>query len=194
LPEPKYWHLDFGLEPFGKQGYRNWSPLLVSIPGKWKQRPGELEPTNPNVAQKRNSFGKYAITAGYVCAGTHMKTYTRLTTMEAANESARHAVNAILKDALGDGYATPCTIWPIEEREPRDFAFLRELDKRLYEKGLDHFIEILDADELIGRALSGTHKNRIDPLDPFAVLTELDKAIRRFSGDVFPLTHERTDP
>ncbi|HNH48119.1 MAG TPA: hypothetical protein PKY30_13845, partial [Myxococcota bacterium] len=32
----------------------------------------------------------------WLIAGPHMKTYTRLTTMEAANESARHAVNRLL--------------------------------------------------------------------------------------------------
>ena len=36
---------------------------------------------------------------GLVFAGTYLRTFTRLTTMESANESARHAVNAILDHA-----------------------------------------------------------------------------------------------
>ena len=71
-----------------------------------------------------------------------MQTYTRITTMEAANESGRHAVNAILKHSqfLGE----PCATFDPEACEPPDLKFLVELDRRLQALGLPHLVDILD--------------------------------------------------
>src|SRR5262249_54961855 len=81
-----------------KRVYDNQSPLMVNLPGAWSQRPGELVPIEDEQLKLGKELSRYTVERGVVMAGTHMKTYTRLTTMEAANESARHAVNAIIQD------------------------------------------------------------------------------------------------
>ncbi len=94
---------------------RNETPYLVPIVGDWENRPGG-DPWNPsgnspqttpteerwlddleqrNVWQARH--GGYQVHYNSVVfAGTWTKTFTRMTSMEAACESGRHAVNAIL--------------------------------------------------------------------------------------------------
>lgn len=123
LPWPVWYALDRGLVmeagPGQGQGrgrvVRNETPYLVPIVGDWENRPGE-DPWNPhgtswttrppenwwledleqrNVWQARH--GGYQVHHNSVVfAGTWTKTFTRMTSMEAACESARHAVNAIL--------------------------------------------------------------------------------------------------
>ena len=110
-PEPLYWHIDDNFKETFKTGtrehdsYENLSPYLVNVAGKWDARPGRLAKL-PDI-EKHAAEGPgggdlgekgYAVFDGIVFAGTHMKTFTRLTTMEAANESGRHAVNGILHD------------------------------------------------------------------------------------------------
>jgi hypothetical protein len=87
---------------------RNAAPYLVPIAGDWKHRPGPepWDPTYQSFVTAPFSFDPHVWQAphgGYpvhhhrlVFAGTYLRTFTRLTTMESANESARHAVNAIL--------------------------------------------------------------------------------------------------
>jgi hypothetical protein len=122
--------------------------------------------------------------------------------MEAANESARHAVNAIIqhqRDAImqgGPGYEgadpketsptrmTPCDIWPIERREVRDFDFLKELDEELYARNLDHFLEILDLAEMVRTGLRGARNGIRDQWDPLSILTHLDRIVSSFSSKV----------
>ena len=94
---------------------RNETPYLVPIVGDWNNRPSS-DPWNPhgsswttappeywwledleqrNVWQARH--GGYQVhNNSVVFAGTWNKTFTRMTSMEAACESGRHAVNAIL--------------------------------------------------------------------------------------------------
>ena len=55
--------------------------------------------------------------------------------MEDANESARHAVNALLRNDLS---RTPCDIFPMERRELRDLDEIRDLDRRLFMRGASH--------------------------------------------------------
>ena len=120
LPWPVWYALDRNLVMAGPgQGdgrpLRNEAPYLIPIVGDWPNRPGP-EPWNPNgtswtvrpiedvwradlvlrhVWQARH--GGYQVHHNsLVFAGTWTKTFTRMTTMEAACESARHAVNAIL--------------------------------------------------------------------------------------------------
>lgn len=121
LPWPAWYALDRGLimEHGPGQGsgrvVRNETPYLVPIIGDWENRPGG-EPWNPHntswtfvptaeswledleqrhVWQARH--GGYQVHHNSVVfAGTWTKTFTRMTSMEAACESARHAVNAIL--------------------------------------------------------------------------------------------------
>ena len=121
LPCPVWYALDRSLimavGPGQGQGrvVRNESPYLVPIVGDWSNRPG-TEPWNPhgsslidvppedvwledleqrNVWQARH--GGYQVhNNSVVFAGTWTKTFTRVTSMESACESGRHAVNAVL--------------------------------------------------------------------------------------------------
>lgn len=92
----------------------NENPYLVPIVGDWANRPGGYpwDPHGTSVAYVREKDDReihqkkhvwMADHGGYevhgdtlVFAGTWTKTFTRMTTMEAACESGRHAVNAIL--------------------------------------------------------------------------------------------------
>ncbi len=101
---------------------RNETPYLVPIIGDWPNRPGG-DPWNPhgtswtyrptqarwledlhvrNVWQARHG-GFQVHHNSVVFAGTWTKTFTRMTSMEAACESGRHAVNAILDHYLWVG-------------------------------------------------------------------------------------------
>ena len=121
MPWPVWYALDRGLRmatgPGQGQGrvVRNETPYLVPIIGDWTNRPSS-DPWNPhgtswtsappeywwledlelrNVWQARH--GGYQVhNNSVVFAGTWNKTFTRMTSMEAACESGRHAVNAIL--------------------------------------------------------------------------------------------------
>ena len=114
-------------------------------------------------------------------AGYYTQTYTRIPSMEAANESARHAVNVILlhlssKQARGIKHRRSlCDIWSPEDRELDDLRVLRELDARLHAQGLPHCMDIFDLDYLTAHVLSGDEG---DPLDPLKLLSRLRKLYR----------------
>ena len=117
LPWPAWYTLDTGLHlaPDTGRPIRNETPYLIPIVGDWPNRPGG-DPWNPHgtswtsrpneewwledlqlrhVWQARH--GGYQVHHNSVVfAGTWTKTFTRMTSMEAACESGRHAVNAIL--------------------------------------------------------------------------------------------------
>lgn len=117
IPWPAWYALDRNLVMTTGSGpaIRNEAPYLVPIVGDWPNRPG-ADPWNPNgsswttrptadqwlkdldqhhVWQARH--GGYQVHHNSVVfAGTWTKTFTRMTSMEAACESSRHAVNAIL--------------------------------------------------------------------------------------------------
>jgi len=121
MPWPVWYALDRGLIMATGPGQgrgrvvRNESPYLVPIVGDWNNRPSS-DPWNPhgtswtnvppedwwlddlerrNVWQARH--GGYQVhNNSVVFAGTWNKTFTRVTSMESACESGRHAVNAIL--------------------------------------------------------------------------------------------------
>ncbi len=121
LPWPVWYALDRGLRMESGSGQgggrvvRNETPYLVPIVGDWENRPGG-DPWNPHgtsltyvlshggwLADLEDRGVWQARHGGYqvhhnsvVFAGTWNRTFTRLTSMEAACESARHAVNAIL--------------------------------------------------------------------------------------------------
>lgn len=149
LPRPLYWHLDDFMAKVGDQ-WINSSPFQIETPGNFKRRPGDLDNQG------------YSVEHGIGLCGTYMKTHTRITTMEAANESGRHLTNAILKD-IGSPYRrTLCEIFPIEEREPEDLSFLKEVDERLYEQGLPHVFDIIGVDELLQRTMASDDGTRLD--------------------------------
>lgn len=112
---------------------KNLTPYLVPIAGDWDRRPG-AEPWNPgdgSVAESFEPMDEALWQAGHggylihwnklVFAGVYKKTFTRLTTMEAACESGRHAVNAILDHAIHeksgrtDPRSEPGQIWSIPQ-------------------------------------------------------------------------------
>ncbi|WP_437564861.1 FAD-dependent oxidoreductase [Sorangium sp. So ce542] len=158
-PKPIYYHIDDYLEfdPKTDTPIRNGAPYLVNRPSDWRRRPG--------------TPGAYQVQCGrWVLAGTYMQTYTRLTTMEAANESGRHAANAILDDLQrrDSSLSFPrCETWNPEEGELPDLEWLKQLDRGLFyypgsgddepahgpasegrSGGLPHFVDILGLDEL----------------------------------------------
>jgi hypothetical protein len=112
LEPPHYYHLDGGLifRPAKNElrtyqigdrvesyvpSYpaRNETPFLINLPGQWSHRPGAAKCSI-----------EYTLSNGnWLLAGTYMATYTRIMTMEACNESARHAVNVILREIRLDG-------------------------------------------------------------------------------------------
>jgi len=119
MPWPAWYAVDRNLQmttgPKNGPPARNEAPYLVPIVGDWPNRPG-ADPWNPHGSSwiTRPSEGQWlknleqhsvwqARHGGYqvhhnsvVFAGTWNRTFTRMTSMEAACESARHAVNVIL--------------------------------------------------------------------------------------------------
>jgi outer membrane protein OmpA-like peptidoglycan-associated protein len=137
LPRPVCFNVDLGLTyDKNQQQLTTRYPMLVTLAGDWEARPGELP-----VADDKSG---YVLAHGQlVLAGTYMKTFTRVTSMESACESARHAVNAIL-DAHGYR-GSRCDTWDIEEVELEALAPLRALDDELFRRGLPHLFDITDA-------------------------------------------------
>ena len=109
--------------------------------GQYRLRPGKVAEKSPKASALYEVFEER-----FVLAGTHMQTYTRITSMEAANESARHAVNAILEDARAQ--CDRCDIWDPEDHELPDLQWFKELDETLFDKELPHFSRILGWEEL----------------------------------------------
>jgi 15-cis-phytoene desaturase len=72
-----------------------------------------------------------------------MQTATRITSMEAACESGRRAVNALLK--LLEISGEPCGVWDPEDFEPAAFSQLRKIDRDLCQRNCPHPIDILRA-------------------------------------------------
>ncbi len=145
LPKYVHYHLDECIAFDRRSGSRklpsgNDDRMLITLKGRYRQRPG--------------TPGKYAVHCGnLVLAGTYMQTYFRLTTMEAANESARHAVNAILNhdNFRGDH----CEIMNPEDCEFGDLKYFVDLDQALHDQGLPHLVDILGLDQVPGSWFNG---------------------------------------
>jgi uncharacterized protein with NAD-binding domain and iron-sulfur cluster len=138
--EYREWRLPLKLPPFHVDSLLKLpnagvdAEVLINPPGSHELRAGPA--------------GSYAVHLGkLVFAGTYMQTFTGLPTMEAANESARHATNAILE--IMDHAAERCVIWPVEGAEPRDLDGLKDLDRELFSRGQKHFMEILGIESLL---------------------------------------------
>ena len=96
---PTFWyHIDSDIQPDQRHpGHdTNAEPLLINKASTWALRPGAA-------TRVCNLF----------LASDYVRTNTQLATMEAANEAARRAVNAILDAA--DSHAPLCQIWPLYE-------------------------------------------------------------------------------
>lgn len=152
FPQPVAYALDemLELEP-DRDGTRkrNHSPFLVNQTGKYPTRPGRVMREN-GVSKCISCYD--VIPSGrdprgsYVLAGTFMQTFTRLTSMEAANESARHAVNALLQ--LWQIGGDRCDIWDPEDHELEDLQWFKDLDEELLRRKLPHFVDVLGWSEL----------------------------------------------
>jgi len=143
---PMAWHLDTNLvferDANGAEVRvaRNLTPYLINRPGEFRRRPGTLHDA------QRRSTGYTPQNHRWLLAGTYLKTFTRLTTMEAANESARHAVNAILH--ARQVQSDRCMIWDPEACEIPDLAGLREVDRKLFLDGYPHMVDILGLESI----------------------------------------------
>jgi len=109
------WFVDPALQLVEGADDTNEEPLLVNLVGTWALRP-------ETVTQIPNLF----------LAADYVRTHTDLATMEAANEAARRAVNAILK--ASNAHAEPCGVWKLHE--PEIFAPWRALDLIRFQQGL----------------------------------------------------------
>jgi hypothetical protein len=143
IPKPVLYHVDDNIRFCAAGGLPsdNLSRMMINPPGEYANRPGkpyEYECSYKNL----------------VLAGSYMQTQTRLTTMEAANESGRHAVNAILA-ADRDYYGELCEIAAPEENEFSDLEYFRDLDKALLQANLPHFIDILEPPRVLSAWLRG---------------------------------------
>ena len=176
LPVPIAYHLDDNLK--GEPGKReNLSPLLINKPGSWKLRPGFMK-------EQPDTLPVYELVlGGIVFAGTYMQTYTRLTTMEAANESGRHAVNTILVAAdsfpqIAAKRGNLCPVWDPEDNEIEDLLFLKEIDRKLLERGLPHFLDIISIDSVTTSGLDAVFDTMRLPFDK-SVLLDAVSIVRR---------------
>jgi hypothetical protein len=108
----------------------NLEPLLINTAGSWADRP-DARTRIPNLW----------------LASDYVRTHTDLATMEAANEAARRAVNAIL--AASGSSARPCAVWKL--REPPAFAAARALDRvrwKLFHRPAKPPVELTSEGEL----------------------------------------------
>ena len=154
---------------------RNDAEFLINVPDQWSARPGLWRGVNAammplNYPPLAGVFGDKGTEIYYghpddgpleywVSAGAYMATYTRLTTMEAANELGRHAAAALIykcmrgqgaQAAEGPGLVGDFPqIFKIEEYEPADFKFFTEVDRELFRHKLPHVLDILSVTESV---------------------------------------------
>ena len=109
-----------------------WSSLDPAI----ADRPGPDRNREPLFVNKidRSYLRPQATTAipNLFLASDYVRTYTDLATMEAANEAARRAVNAILESSRSA--ADPCAIWDLHE--PLLLSPWRWIDRNRYRMGM----------------------------------------------------------
>ncbi len=171
LPLPKYvyYHVDQNLVFQGSSLAVNTTPFLINNAGDWERRPKCMPwvpGTVPNPKAPRTGapdvwqapHGGYRVHGNcLVFAGHYMRTFTRMTTMEAATESARHAVNAILdhasrfREPTDDAHRVSgdyCEIFDIESFELEDLAALKRVDQELFKDGYPTLADILGFDSL----------------------------------------------
>ncbi|RKG54196.1 phytoene dehydrogenase [Corallococcus sp. AB011P] len=222
-PEPAFTHIDEGLvydgsDPDQAHIIKNNTPFLLPTAGDWKHRPGPdpWDPTSgahgsspdgdlpPGLWQAAHG-GYYVHWDQIVFAGTYNKTFTRLTTMESANESARHAVNAILDHCGGRHSKRPtprpdshvyeelfattpmgdyCRIWDPEANELPDVMLLRQQDAVNFKMGLPHPWDLLGIEVLPSMLshLSAASPASATSTDAFAQVESLLRGLGMHSG------------
>ena len=101
-------------EENGKLTLTDGEPLFINEVNSWVKRP-DVEIGVPNM----------------LLASDYIRTYTDVACMEAANEAARRAVNALLK--MTGSEAEPCQLWKLHE--PDIFAPFRWHDAKRFKEG-----------------------------------------------------------
>jgi uncharacterized protein with NAD-binding domain and iron-sulfur cluster len=147
------WRIDSDLDYSGGLPSKNSSGLLIHPPNSWANRP-EAASAVPNLA----------------FAADYVRTTTDLASMEAANEAARRAVNAVL-----DRERSPlprASLWPLEE--PPMFAAWKRLDAELYRMGRPHLFEIVGIKEAFQAA------DLFRRFSAFANIGQLDMLLGQF--------------
>ncbi|WP_233585760.1 NAD(P)-binding protein [Corallococcus sp. CA054B] len=222
-PEPAFIHIDEGLvydrsDQDHAHIIKNNTPFLLPTAGDWKHRPGP-DPWDPTSGAHVSSHDRdlphglwQAAHGGYyvhwdqiVFAGTYNRTFTRLTTMESANESARHAVNAILDHCGGRHSKRPtprpdsqvyeklfattpvgdyCRIWNPEANELPDVMLLRQQDAVNFRMGLPHPWDLLGIEVLPSMLshLSAASPASATSTDAFAQVESLLRGLGMHSG------------
>ena len=190
LAEPRCFHVDQDIGPAG-----NAAKFLASLNKIKSPRPGTRDGVGDDEIDYSLNFDRW------VLAGTYMATHTRVTTMESANESGRHAARTILQ-ALGqiDAFETKGQvgtteiriqslkntiyngaaeghsfdfpdIFNVEELELEDLEFFRRVDRRLESLGLKHFLDIIDFDRKLLHALDAVEIYKGQPIKDFLGLS-----------------------
>jgi 15-cis-phytoene desaturase len=111
------WFLDPDVQFPNPTEVTNLEPLMINTAGSLKYRPDAFTEI-PNL----------------FLASDYVKTYTDVACMEAANEAARRAVNALL-DRTGSA-AKRASLWPL--KEPEFFLPFIEIDRVRFRAGLRH--------------------------------------------------------
>ncbi|MFJ6659848.1 FAD-dependent oxidoreductase [Streptomyces sp. NPDC091377] len=115
------WHLDPAVKGLDGPGpAHNDEPLMINTKDSWKLRPQAA-----------------TAAANLFMAGDYVRCPVNLATMEAANQSARAAVNALLA-AAGDP-ADPAVVHALYE--PEELRRLKEVDAELYRQGRAHILD-----------------------------------------------------
>jgi hypothetical protein len=178
-PAPSFYYIDSAIEfkEVEFEGIKlNCTPFIVQLPSQFRLLPGTIVIDQPDKYQHneflyptRSNFDSFEAIhynishQRWILAGSCMPTHTRLFTMEGANESARHAVNALLHDKLTNDPAdgdeqgdkekdlpgTYCDVYNMEMDEFPEFNFARSLDRELMAQGLPHVLDILDTFEML---------------------------------------------
>ncbi len=113
------WFLDPSIQLPNPTGIANLEPLLINHAGSLAQRP-----------DARTEILNLFLASDYV------RTYTDLATMEAANEAARRATNAIL--AVVGAQVRPCELWKFDT--PDGLRALQRLDRIRFDMGLPNAV------------------------------------------------------
>lgn len=144
VPTPTFYAIDANIVFDSPK--KDKTPFLVNRVGAFPKRPGRLindqivpPGAKPETSKEAAFFDVYA--DRYVMVGAFTKTYTRLTSMEAANESARHGVNAILRHSKIS--AEHCAIWDPEDHEFPDLQWFRDLDKKRFDEKKPHILRTM---------------------------------------------------
>ncbi len=154
LGTPNYFYVDENLVPLDvpRPGdpdgagtlWWNKTEYLVNHVGDWNGKHPKAaaahQERTPRPGRRVEATGEYEydLQVGHTYfAGVFKRTHTRLTTMESANESARHAVNALLKVAAPELH--PCRIWRLEaDVELADLEAARWADEKTFARPGPH--------------------------------------------------------